>query len=374
MAESATILRAAIDAGPPWAERDAGARRATLDGLLAHISREALQGDGLDAVLQGIVDLLARHLPVAIASILLVDTGGTHFLKEVWAGDLNLGMLPGTTAGEPWPFTVGATGRCARTGVPQLLDDVRADPDYLPGNLDVRSEYLVPIRHRGALLGVLNIESTESGFFSPDACAVFDAIAIQVAGAIHLARLAGELERANRQLERLSMSDGLTGIANRRAFDLQLQAEWLRLARESLPLALLLVDADCFKPLNDARGHLYGDECLRELARVCSAAAEGGDLVARYGGEELALLLPGRDLRRGRRAAERLRGAVEATAMPHPASTVSHVVTVSIGVAVAWPRAGTAPEALIAVADAAMYRAKARGRNRVAARGLPVRA
>src|SRR5688500_10858332 len=99
MAETATILRTPIDAGPPWAERGCGARRATLDGLLAHIWREALQGDGLDAVLQGIVDLLARHLPVAIASILLVDTGGTHFLKEVWAGDLNLGMLPGTTAG-----------------------------------------------------------------------------------------------------------------------------------------------------------------------------------------------------------------------------------------------------------------------------------
>jgi diguanylate cyclase (GGDEF)-like protein len=359
----------AVDPGPPWAERDAPARRAMLDGILAQISHDALQGEGLDAVLQGIVDSLARRLPVAIASILLVDAAGTMFVQEVWAGDLLLVDVSGSADGEPWSLQIGAAGRCARTGEPQLIVDVHADPDYVPGNPDVRSEYLVPIRHRGVLLGVLNLESTHVDFFTPEACAVFDAIALQVAGAIHLASVARELELANRKLEALSMLDGLTGIANRRHFDQQLHADWARMAQVRQPLALLLVDADCFKALNDACGHLYGDECLRELARLCSTlASTDTDLVARYGGEEIALLLPGRDLRQARQIGERLRRKVEAMAMPHPASTAAGVVTVSVGAAVACPGDDAAPDQLIAAADRAMYAAKARGRNRVATR------
>jgi diguanylate cyclase (GGDEF)-like protein len=173
-------------------------------------------------------------------------------------------------------------------------------------------------------------------------------------------------------LQQLSMSDGLTGIANRRCFDQRLAADWQRMARERKPLALLLVDADCFKPLNDALGHLRGDECLRELARLCSEAMEHeDDLAARYGGEEIALLLPARDLRQARRQAEQLRANIAAAAMPHPVSPVAAHVTVSIGVAVVWPDAETATERLIATADRALYAAKAAGRNCVAGRSLP---
>jgi diguanylate cyclase (GGDEF)-like protein len=241
----------------------------------------------------------------------------------------------------------------------------------VPGNRAVRSEYLVPISHREHLLGVLNLESTREDFFTPEACAVFDAVANQIAGAIHLARVVRELETANRKLQQLSMSDGLTGIANRRCFDQRLASEWFRMARERRPLALLLVDADCFKPLNDSLGHLYGDECLRELARLCSEMAGGeDDLAARYGGEELALLLPGRDLRQARRIAELLRGNVEAAVMAHPDSPVAPHVTVSIGVSVVRPEARDAPEILIATADSALYVAKARGRNCVVGRSV----
>ena len=143
------------------------------------------------------------------------------------------------------------------------------------------------------------------------------------------------------------------------------------MAREQRPLALLLVDADCFKPLNDALGHLHGDECLRELARLCSETLEHeDDLAARYGGEELALLLPGRDLRQARRLAERLRTNVEARAMAHPVSPVAPHVTVSIGVSVVWPDANEAPERLVAGADRALYAAKAGGRNCVVGRSM----
>ncbi|MDQ2703381.1 MAG: diguanylate cyclase, partial [Pseudomonadota bacterium] len=193
---------------------------------------------------------------------------------------------------------------------------------------------------------------------------MFDAIADQVAGAIHLARLAGELETANRKLETLSMSDGLTGVGNRRHFNRQLALEWKRMARDRQPLAVLLVDADHFKLLNDACGHLYGDECLREFARLCTLVLEG-DLVARFGGEEMVIMLPGRDLEQARIVAERLRLRIEDAAMAHPASPVAAHLTVSIGVAALVPEVDGEPERLVAAADRALYAAKARGRNRV---------
>jgi diguanylate cyclase (GGDEF)-like protein len=335
--------------------------------ILAQVSREALQGEGLDDVLQRICDCLVRSLPVAIASIILLDEEGREFVQEVWAGELDLSP-PALATG--WPVTMGAAGRCARLGAPQLIVDVASDPDYVPGNAAVRSEYLVPIRHRERMHGVLNIESTRADFFDAPMREVFDAIADQVAGAVHLARMAAELEAANRKLEALSMLDGLTGIGNRRSFDRHLAGEWARSARDGEPLALLLVDADHFKALNDAFGHLHGDECLRELATLCQRFADAhGGLVARFGGEEIVMLLPGRDLPQALGLAERLRLRVADAALPHPASPVAPHITVSIGVSASRPGPGGVPESLFAAADRALYAAKAGGRNCVRAAG-----
>lgn len=168
-----------------WGLGTASDRRTMLAEILARVSSEALQGETLDAVLQRIVDCLARQLPVAIASIILLDDTRSHFVKEVWAGMIDLD--PRTP---PWPVAVGAAGRCAQTGAAQLITDVGSDPDYVAGNLAVRSEYIVPIWHRTRLHGVLNLESTRADFFSDEARATFDAIAVQIAGAIHLARRA----------------------------------------------------------------------------------------------------------------------------------------------------------------------------------------
>ena len=111
---------------------------------------------------------------------------------------------------------------------------------------------------------------------------------------------------------------------------------------------------------------MYGDECLRELARVCEGFAESEhDLVARFGGEELVLLLPGRSLADAREIAERVRIAVEAVAMPHPDSPVAAHVTISIGISAVVPNATHRPESLVAMADRALYSAKLQGRNRV---------
>ncbi|HRO62227.1 MAG TPA: diguanylate cyclase [Thermomonas sp.] len=326
------------------------------------IAREALQGDNLDALMRGICECLVAELPVAIASVILLDDAGTHFVNEVYAGEFTLSPLPSEGA---WPVSRGCAGRCARTGAVQLIDDVDRDPDYVAGNAEVRSEYLVPIRHRQRMHGVLNLESTQHDFFDAEVCRVFDAVADLVAGAIHFARLADALQVANGKLEQLSMIDGLTGIANRRHFDAELQRQWQQLGKARQPLALLMIDVDAFKALNDACGHLYGDECLRELASLCQRHAEARGLAARFGGEELVLLLPGKGVQAALASAEGLRAAVEQLARPHPASPVGPHLTVSVGVASRIPDPMQAPEQLLAEADRALYVAKAQGRNQV---------
>ncbi len=173
------------------------------------------------------------------------------------------------------------------------------------------------------------------------------------------------------RLERLSTHDGLTGIANHRHFLERLDHEWRRARREHKPLALLMADIDFFKALNDANGHLAGDDCLRQVAQALHKSLHRpGDVVARYGGEEFVAILPGADLEKGAHLAERLRAAVEDMRLTHPASKASRYVTVSIGVASVVPGRTQLPEGLIATADHAMYRAKQEGRNRVAAGSL----
>jgi len=348
----------------PWEVQDAPARQATLTRILIRISREALQGASLESLMQGICDCLVAELPVAIVSVLLLDDDKTEFIHEVYSGEFT--QSPLAVSGR-WPITVGAAGRCVQLGQPHLIRDTAIDPDYVPGNATARSEYLVPIRHGRRLHGVLNLESARTDFFDPESCAVFDVVADLVAGAIHFARMADELSAANRKLERLSMRDGLTGIFNRRQFDARLAETWARLAPDGTPLALLLADADFFKALNDSAGHLRGDDCLRMLAQVCEQfVADENDLVARLGGEEFVVLLPGRTLDAAIHLAEALRLAVEEQAFPHPASPLAAHMTVSVGVAVLVPSLGDSPRQLLAAADHAMYDAKTGGRNRVA--------
>jgi len=173
------------------------------------------------------------------------------------------------------------------------------------------------------------------------------------------------LEAANRKLEALSNTDGLTGIANRRSFDHLLALEWDRGQRTGMPLALIMLDVDLFKHYNDHYGHVAGDACLQALARtLAQAGRRAGDVVARYGGEEFIVLLPNTSGHDALEDAGHIQQAIWSLALPH-AETSPGIVTVSLGVTSLIPSRHHAVEDLILRVDAALYRAKQSGRNRV---------
>lgn len=172
-----------------------------------------------------------------------------------------------------------------------------------------------------------------------------------------------ELQVLNSRLETLSLTDALTGIANRRHFDEVLAKEWKRAQRMGEPLALAVVDVDWFKAYNDHYGHLAGDSCLQEVAQtLASAISRSSDLVARYGGEEFVFLAPATSLANAQGMAEKLVQSVAALALPHLRSPLGHV-SISIGVTAMQADAKLPPQTLLQRADSALYRAKALGRN-----------
>jgi diguanylate cyclase (GGDEF)-like protein len=175
-----------------------------------------------------------------------------------------------------------------------------------------------------------------------------------------------ELSDAVELLARLSAEDALTQIANRREFERRLNLEWSRAKRDARSLALILIDVDCFKNYNDYYGHPAGDACLRRIAAVLrTIPRRAPDLVARFGGEEFVVLLPGTSVADAAQMAQRMQRAVVDLLMPHAASSVAPGVTASFGVAGLVPARDNQPLDLVTAADAALYRAKEGGRNRV---------
>lgn len=177
-----------------------------------------------------------------------------------------------------------------------------------------------------------------------------------------------ELREANERLSRLSQQDGLTGLANRRRFDLDLARELARSRRDKLPLSLLIADIDHFKRYNDSYGHPAGDECLRRVAAALRTAFRRPlDVVARYGGEEFAVILPDTAEEAARHCAEEAMRALAELAIEHNDSPAAAVVTLSAGISGCVPECDLLPEALVERADRALYAAKHAGRNRIVA-------
>lgn len=356
--------------------------------LLSDLSRLVTQTEDIHDLLKQATHYLATRLDIAAVSILLLDETGRTFAIEAQSGVLELG-IPG---GNEWPITIGVCGRCARTGEPQLVYADSSDPDYVIGHPDIAAEFVVPIKHRDRLLGVLNLESMHRDTFTHDTQLLCRAVADQIAGAIHLsivnnrlsetnraveqktrelAEMNVKLKRANLELRRLSSYDPLTGVPNRRRLEEVLRHEWRWARRTARPLAFMLVDIDHFKALNDTDGHLRGDAALRLVAQtLADSLVRPADFIARYGGEEFALVLPDLPAEEARRYAESLRARVEALAFPHTASPLGARMTISAGAAVAFAADLAQAAELVAAADAALYEAKRAGRNCVVVRDL----
>ncbi|MCB1044120.1 MAG: diguanylate cyclase [Acidobacteria bacterium] len=181
-----------------------------------------------------------------------------------------------------------------------------------------------------------------------------------------------EQKNVQQKLEHLSQIDGLTGLANRRKFNEVIEREWKRLARTSNPLSLLMVDIDYFKKMNDKQGHQAGDWCLQQVAQtIGSLVRRPADLAARYGGEEFAVVLPETNAEGAHQFAESIAQSVQELDIRHPDSPYGKI-TVSVGVATAYPNPDQQSHALISSADQGLYMAKEQGRNRVVSSSVNV--
>ena len=176
------------------------------------------------------------------------------------------------------------------------------------------------------------------------------------------------LQQAKDKLEKVSLEDPLTQVANRRLFDERFSDEWRRAERHALPLSLLIIDVDHFKEYNDSFGHVAGDECLKTIANTLAPIERrAGALFARYGGEEFVLLLPGQDHNAAKYAAERSLEAIRALAIPSTAGSKgkSNIVTISIGGCTITPSTKSSADTFFKLADTALYEAKSNGRNQL---------
>lgn len=169
-----------------------------------------------------------------------------------------------------------------------------------------------------------------------------------------------------KQLEDMSFTDGLTGVANRRQFDMTLDAEWVNAKSRRQPLSLILIDIDYFKQYNDCYGHIQGDECLKTVARVLNGAAvRARDFFARFGGEEFVFILPETDGTSAEVVAERCRKLIFKEQIEHSGSALSSVLTLSIGVGTIIPGHDDDPVRFVNLVDRKLYEAKNKGRNRI---------
>lgn len=224
-------------------------------------------------------------------------------------------------------------------------------------------------------VGVTVLSSRTPTFLAHAGTLQFAAVLLTILAVIGIAgsflilnthRMERDLNEARRKIETLANTDGLTGLFNRRYFDAKLKQELERLQRSAQPLSLIMADIDCFKLYNDTYGHQAGDDCLKQVAVAFQeSGGRVSDIAARYGGEELVMLLPNTDGNGVHKVALAIQAAVQALAIPHATSTAAAVVTLSVGIATVRPDRSLAPDMLVRFADQALYQSKAHGKNQI---------
>jgi diguanylate cyclase (GGDEF)-like protein len=317
---------------------------------LEELNRTSTVAQAADSVIEQ-----ARRMCPALdlCAVTLVEDGGRHRVQAV-QGDAS-GALRDLTFAD----NAGLVSNVVKLGAPlpgRALGAMDRVVIFDNGTVvrGLQALKIFPLRAGESIVGTLVCASRKADALTENAQRELAMLALQAAESLVRTRL-------YQQAERLATTDGLTGLLNRRTFNVQLEARLREAQRYQRPLSLLLLDIDHFKKVNDTHGHPAGDAVLRGVARVAQKAARETDQVARYGGEEMAVILPETDGKGALAIAERLRKAVEAT--PHATERGSLRVTVSIGISTSAQSA----EELIELADRALYRAKQGGRNRVEA-------
>jgi len=304
----------------------------------------------LRTVLDSLVSVTCKAFGYDNGALLMVDPE---------TGDLTVEASYGheqSLVGTRLPVATGITGWVARTGTPLTVDDVRQDSRYHEFDTRTRSELAVPLIAEGKVLGVFNVESARPAAFRARDMHMLMTLASYAVIAIQNAHL-------YEQAQRLAITDGLTELHNHRYLFDALDRLLERARRDGQPLALIMLEIDHFKRFNDTYGHQQGDEVLRTISMLLRRGSRPSDVVARHGGDEFMVVLPGTPKGPAQETAERLRRAVEA----YPLILVGDVmttVTLSVGVA-AFPQDGQTVEALVEAVDRAQYTAKRSGGNKV---------
>ena len=321
-------------------------RAAQLEAINA-LSRHTTAVLDMDKLLEKSCSTILDAFPVDHVAILLLEE--QRLFLRGHQGKLTL-RFP--ERGEI-PAGAGLTRRAVESGRPVVENDVSTVQGYVAGFLETRSEMCLPLISLGETIGVIALESARPGAFTPNDVQPLESVADICAAAIQNARYFDRIRH-------MAYVDGLTGIFNRRYFEMRMTEEMERARRYENALALIMVDIDHFKRLNDEFGHLLGDEVLRQVSNLFDQNLRKSDIVSRYGGEEFVLLMPQTTLDQATAAAEKLRKTVEAFTFPG----VARPVTISAGVA-SFPADGDSRDALVSAADRALYIAKQGGRNRV---------
>ncbi len=295
---------------------------------------------------------LAAHLSNAPAALICFFTPGGQWIKASWASApyaARLRTLPRHAA-------LYDTGLHEAGEILQSQDIGETSPALAA--LKLRMLAAIPLSAPdGLVLGGLLVLDKRSRPLSGSQCVALEKLSAQIMQLLELRRTLVGLSQANARLGQQNMTDSLTGIPNRRAYDHKLTEEVSRAQRTGEALSLLLVDIDHFKSYNDEYGHPAGDAALQSVARLLLSVLRPYDVLARYGGEEFAIILPSTDLTDALLVAERLRGLIAGTEFPH------RKLSISIGVSRLDAESGA--RALVLAADNGLYRAKAAGRNKV---------
>jgi diguanylate cyclase (GGDEF)-like protein len=322
---------------------------------LQSISRAVTSSLDLDEILHNVIQLLKDSFGYTYLGIYVLEGDTLHLGAQLgYPEDMLIPEIP---------ITRGVVGRTARTKETQLIRDVEADSEFLRGSYEVKSEVAVPLLKEGQVLGVLNVESNRHRPLDENDVNLLNALAGSVAIAVDNARLHAEVKQ-------MAMTDVISGLANRRAFDEILEAEITRATRYHQPLSLIILDLDSFKEYNDRWGHPAGDVRLREVADLLRLNVREPDVAARYGGEEFAVILPNTTKSGAIRLAERLRRSAEKSAPQKNGNNFVPGYTISLGVAT-LPDDAISLEELLLTADNAELIAKRLGKNQVYAANSP---